>query len=96
MGRDPGGGKHCPARQIRIDKTKLGLLPQYGRDRAVRVGGLRADLEAVSLENEADSRARGQVGVGHDNPGYPRNVLPSHHRGVGVAGESIRLCPCEF
>src|SRR5262249_31439729 len=64
-GRDPRGGKHCAARQIRIDQTELRLLPQYRRDRALRVGGLRADLEAVPLEHEANPRARRQVGAGH-------------------------------
>jgi hypothetical protein len=47
---DSGRREHSAAGQVGVDEADLGLLPLRGRNGGVRIGSLRAHLEAAPLE----------------------------------------------
>jgi hypothetical protein len=45
-----GRREHAAAGQVGVDEADFGLLPLRGRDGGVRIGSLRAHLEAAALQ----------------------------------------------
>ena len=89
---DPAGRSDPATGQIRVDEAKRRPLSQSRPHRLGRVGSLRADLEPVALEDQANAGPRRKVRVGNEDARrFLRHCAPAPTAGVGVAEELITL-----